>query len=132
MHAYAYSATYYQQQWQGQYFWPDYMSYSSDPAVAVYYVADGKHSSGQLYFNPLYVWVDAPQDLSQGIADVQTVAVHEIGHFVGLQHRFPGPTHCSDKSAYTSEEQLSVMTGISTGKRRWINSDDLAGLTFLY
>lgn len=84
-----------------------------------------------MYLNPSFTWVNASQDISGMKADVQTVAVHEIGHFVGLAHPHI-PAHCTDGGSYTEAEKGSVMVGISTGTRRALNSDDLAAVAALY
>jgi hypothetical protein len=102
----------------------------SAPGIALTMVSGSTHSGGELILSTQYTWVNASQDINAGIADVQTVAVHEVGHFTGLAHPWPGP--CTDGTSYTSAEQLSVMTTIATGTRRFVNSDDIAGVTAIY
>ncbi|MFG1670548.1 matrixin family metalloprotease [Streptomyces sp. Y7] len=90
----------------------------------------GTHKGGTLYLSNRFTWVNASQNISQKKADVQTVAVHEVGHFTGLAH--PWAPHCADGTAYTDAEKKSVMTAIPTGTRRALNSDDIAGVKAIY
>ncbi|MGW1886203.1 matrixin family metalloprotease [Streptomyces sp. NPDC001970] len=109
-------------------------SYSSLMGTAPGYAATqrvgSRHTGGTLYLSNRYIWVNGSQNISNGRADVQTVVVHEVGHFTGLAH--PWRPHCTDGTAYTTAEKNSVMTAIDTGTRRSLNSDDVAGVTRLY
>jgi hypothetical protein len=102
----------------------------SAPGYASTQVSGSTHNGGTLYLSNRFTWVNASQNIGQGKADVQTVVVHEVGHFTGLAHPWPGP--CTDGSAYTSAEKGSVMTTINTGTRRALNSDDIAGVRAIY
>ena len=106
----------------------------SSPGIALTFATGGtpagRHTGGDLILSNRFTWVSASQDIPNGRADVQTVAVHEVGHFTGLAH--PWPAHCPDGSAYTAAEQASVMTTITTGTRRALNSDDIADVTTIY
>ncbi len=88
------------------------------------------HNSGTLFLSSKFTWVNASQNITAGKADVQTVSVHEVGHFTGLAHPWVGP--CTDGTAYTAAEQASVMTTINTGTRRNLNSDDIAAVQAFY
>ncbi|GAB7107237.1 hypothetical protein JCM4814A_55510 [Streptomyces phaeofaciens JCM 4814] len=102
----------------------------SAPGYASAQRSGGTHNGGTLYLSNRFTWVNASQNIGEGKADVQTVVVHEVGHFNGLAH--PWAPHCSDGSAYTDAEKKSVMTAINTGTRRALNSDDIAGIKALY
>lgn len=58
-------------------------------------------------------WVDSP---AQNV-DLLTVAIHEIGHTLGLGH---------------SRDQLAVMYAAYSGPRRALAADDIAGIQELY
>ncbi|MBT2389346.1 MULTISPECIES: matrixin family metalloprotease [Streptomyces] len=128
-----YAAPTYTGGWQIYTFRASY-SYSSVMGAAPGYAATqrvgSRHTGGTLYLSNRFRWVNASQDISAGKADVQTVVVHEVGHFTGLAH--PWRPHCSDGTAYTAAEKASVMTAIGTGTRRNLNSDDIAGVKALY
>lgn len=100
------------------------------PGLAATQRSGSTHSGGTLYLSNRFTWVNASQNIGEGKADVQTVVVHEVGHFTGLAH--PWPDHCTDGTAYTDAEKKSVMTTINTGTRRALNSDDIAGVRAIY
>ncbi|WP_418956116.1 matrixin family metalloprotease [Streptomyces tritici] len=100
------------------------------PGYAATQRSGSSHNGGTLYLNNRFTWVNGSQNISARKADVQTVVVHEVGHFTGLAHPWPG--HCTDGTAYTDAEKKSVMTTINTGTRRSLNSDDVRGVTTLY
>lgn len=102
----------------------------ASPGMARRWVHDGRHSGGQIILNADYRWIRGRHDLRRGTADVQTVAVHEVGHFTGLAH--PWPPHCADGSAVTTGERRSVMTAVGAGKRRQLRADDVAAVRALY
>lgn len=102
----------------------------SAPGYAQTMVSGSTHSGGNLILSNRFSWINGVQNISQGLADVQTIAVHEVGHFTGLAHPWIG--HCTDGTPYTAAEQGSVMTTINVGVRRALNSDDIAGVTDLY
>lgn len=89
-------------------------------------------TSGELILSNQYTWVNGSQNITGGTADVQTIAVHEVGHFTGLAHPWIGSGACSDGTTYTTAEQGSVMTTINTGTRRNLNSDDIAAVQAIY
>lgn len=86
--------------------------------------------NGHMILSNQFTWVNASQDIGAGKADVQTVAVHEIGHFTGLAHPFF--PDCTDGTAFTAAEALSVMVPIATGTRRTLGTDDIAAVQALY
>ncbi|MFE1458253.1 matrixin family metalloprotease [Streptomyces sp. NPDC058735] len=102
----------------------------SAPGYAAAQRSGRTHNGGTLYLSNRFRWVNGSQNISQGKADVQTVAVHEVGHFTGLAH--PWAPHCTDGTSYTDAEKKSVMTAINTGTRRALNSDDIAGVRAIY
>lgn len=100
------------------------------PGMARRFLSGDRHTGGQLFLNADYRWVRARHNIARGTADVQTVAVHEVGHFTGLAH--PWSPHCRDGSRTTAAERRSVMTAVGVGKRRRLGADDVAAVRALY
>jgi len=72
---------------------------------------------GAIHFNTIYSWVDDPNEPNAGDFDFFTVALHEIGHALGLFHsNVPG----------------SVMQAAYVGARRELQPDDIDGIQALY
>jgi hypothetical protein len=73
---------------------------------------------------PALAWL-APENapLSDNILDVQTVALHEMGHTIGL-----GDTYLHDIYQY----DLSQIMGYYDGVQRTLGSGDNAGVKKLY
>lgn len=117
---------------QSYYTWPSSLSGYSIPGYASKGGTAGSYNQtwGTAYFNPAFTWVNGSQNIPGGTADVQTVAVHELGHIHGLAH--PWAPACTDGTSFTTAEKASVMNAISTGTRRTLTSDDRAGLAKLY
>lgn len=66
----------------------------------------------EIYFNDYFAWNVDGSDI-----DIETVALHEIGHALGLDH---------------SADPLSVMYYAYGGVRRDATADDVAGISTLY
>ena len=71
---------------------------------------------GDVHFDIDRNWVDDPNDTMAGF-DFFTVALHELGHSLGLGH---------------STVDGSVMEAIYDGTRRTLTADDIAGIQALY
>ena len=69
---------------------------------------------GRIHFDEAETWTD--NNSPSGI-DLASVAVHELGHILGLDH---------------SSETLAVMFAYYGGMRRSLHSDDIAGIQSLY
>ena len=69
----------------------------------------------EIFFNDAWDWTDNPVTSSQ--IDLETVALHEIGHALGLGHEDSIP---------------SVMSTYYTGINRSLQDDDIAGISALY
>lgn len=73
---------------------------------------------GDLHFDVARTWVDNPSDVSgNGQYDFFTVALHELGHSLGLGH---------------STVAGSVMQAVYAGARRSLTADDIAGIQAIY
>ena len=70
---------------------------------------------GDLHFDDSNTWVDDANAVGQ--IDLYTVALHEIGHALGLGH---------------SEVVGSVMEATYAGGRRNLSNDDIDGIQALY
>lgn len=101
--------------------------------VSTYRVSDNAILDGDIHFNGEYFqWgvVDTENERTSGtVIDIQNVATHEIGHFVGLDH--------SSENIFESEELLYLATmffasGPGETFRRDLNEDDIAAMQNLY
>jgi hypothetical protein len=78
----------------------------------------GGSIAGDLHMDVNRTWVDDAADVSgNGVFDIFTVMLHELGHSLGLGH---------------SAVFGSVMEPIYAGSRRTLHADDLAGIQALY
>ncbi len=68
--------------------------------------------AGDIMFNTDYSWANG------GAYDLQTVAIHEIGHALGLDHSAAGST--------------SVMWPVYTSTKNSLTADDIAGIDAIY
>lgn len=69
--------------------------------------------------------VDGSGDCASGVYDLETVALHEAGHFIGLGH--PSGDGCTGPTAL-----CPVMNAIYTGVLRALCFDDIVGAAALY
>lgn len=72
----------------------------------------------EIFFNDAWAWSDNPGTNKNQI-DVETVALHELGHSLGLGHE-------NDKDV------PPVMASFYTGVNRTLFADDIDGITALY
>jgi len=78
----------------------------------------GGSVGGDVFFDVDETWVDDPNDDPLDIGfDFFTVALHEIGHALGLNHSFVSG---------------SVMEAVYDGSRRSLTADDIEGIIALY
>jgi hypothetical protein len=94
--------------------------YSGAPAVTDLKYSGSRITSGSIYFNKSFSW-NLTGTLNQAgkKADVRTVAIHELGHEIYLNH----PSSCG---SMTSAEVAAAMN--PNYKKKWTtNADDRAG-----
>ncbi|MHC4631477.1 MAG: matrixin family metalloprotease [Planctomycetota bacterium] len=73
---------------------------------------------GDMHFDVSRTWVNDPSDVTgNGKYDFYTVALHELGHSLGLDH---------------SSVVGSVMEPVYAGSRRTLTADDITGIQALY
>ncbi|GAA4419489.1 hypothetical protein GCM10023187_53850 [Nibrella viscosa] len=72
---------------------------------------------GDLHFDDDEDWTDLIKNNNQQPIDLVTVAAHEIGHILGLNH---------------STASGALMNASYTGSHRYLSSDDIAGVQSMY
>lgn len=73
--------------------------------------------AGDIHFDEDETWTTATRDNNAQPIDLQTVAAHEIGHSLGLDH---------------TSVAGSLMNAVYTGSHRFLGSDDANGIRSIY
>jgi hypothetical protein len=87
-----------------------------------------------VFFNTIFTWSVAPAG-ETGRFDVQSVALHEIGHLLGLGHSALGETEVRStgrRVLSSSAVMFPISLGPGTVADRTLQPDDIAGISALY
>lgn len=98
-------------------------------------VVTGEIVESDVFFNSIFEWSTAAAG-EAGRFDLQSVAVHEIGHVIGLGHSALGETEIRPEGGRRVLGSAAVMFPISLGRGviadRTLQPDDIAGVSDLY
>ena len=97
-------------------------------------VTDGSIIESDIYFNTAFQWSTADAGAA-GRFDLESIAVHEIGHLLGLSHSALGETELiSGGRRVIAAESVMFPIAFSAGNTadRSLKSDDIAGISDVY
>ncbi len=104
------------QNWVNEVTWHDLGSGSTLAYAIWWYYSTGEIFEADMVFNTSHDWSTASQTPS-GYYDVETVALHEFGHWLSLDH---------------SSEYNAIMWHSYKGPQRTLHSDDIEGIKYIY
>lgn len=96
--------------------------------------ATGTLVESDIFFNSAFAW-SVSEGGEPGRFDLETIAVHEIGHFGGLGHSALGETELSEAGRRViAAEAVMFPIAFGTGNTasRRLRADDVAGISDLY
>ncbi|MEX2272776.1 MAG: matrixin family metalloprotease [Vicinamibacterales bacterium] len=94
----------------------------------------GRIIESDIFFNTIFDWTVAPNGES-GRFDLESTAVHEIGHFIGLGHSAIGETELTDgRRRVIAKQAVMFPIAFPTGNisDRRLKADDIAGASDIY
>jgi hypothetical protein len=96
---------------------------------------DGAIVEADVFFNSRFAW-SVSANGTPGRVDLETVALHELGHLLGLSHSALGETELTGSGGRRVTASGSVMFPIAmaagTIADRVLQADDIAGISDLY
>lgn len=92
-------------------------------AVTTTWVRGNERTEGDIIFNSARTWDSYRGALRSGIVDLQRVALHEMGHLLGLNH--------PDEAAQSFNPPLPIMNSRITSNDT-LTADDITGVQNLY
>jgi len=117
-----YTATYGVQNYQNTIDFGDYPNDSVIAVTSVWYTPVGRQIvEFDIRFNTRFFWGDA--SVNSALMDLQNIAVHELGHSVGLSDIYS--TTCSDVTMYGYSTEGET-------KKRSLETPDITGLQRMY
>jgi hypothetical protein len=96
--------------------------------------SDGSILESDIFFNTAFQWTTADTGVT-GRFDLQSIAVHEIGHLLGLSHSALGETELiSGGRRVIAAESVMFPIAFSSGSTadRTLKADDIAGISDIY
>lgn len=94
----------------------------------------GELVESDIFFNAIFNW-SASTAVEAGKWDVQTIALHEIGHLSGLGHSAIGETEVVGTGRRVQSSgavMFPIALGPGDASRRTLSPDDVAGISDLY